>query len=151
MLILLIEDMGRFSSTLELLLKKNNHSVDVCSTIIRAQGFLPKSRYDCLIVDLYMNTLGLEPNQIKESYDGLFSGWIWLRDEVFKKDLINRKQVIIFSAYLDEFRVKMPNENTEGIIMIKKNNNEYYDDPNKNSNKILNALKKIEQYAKVKQ
>ena len=149
MQILLLEDVGRFSSTINFALKQYNHVIDVCARITQANAFLKNNKYDCMIVDLFLDTTGLDDNQRKESDSGYFTGWIWLRDKVFNDNLFDRRKVIIYSAYLVEFKAKKPNENTDGIIMLPKNNKNHQDDPIKNIDKIINALNKVQQYSKV--
>lgn len=146
MRILLLEDVGRVASTIVHQLEKEGHDVDLGFSVSRANGYLGENKnkndYDCLIVDFNMPTTGLTREQAEQSYNGLFTGWIWLRDEVFPKCPELRQRTIVFSAYLNEFKGKMHGENVEGIIMIPKGeghpaNNAFQE------NRLLAAVRKI--------
>jgi CheY-like chemotaxis protein len=121
MRILLLEDVGRSASTVAEQLEKAGHSVDLGFTVSRANGYLQeRGNYDCLVVDFNMETTGLTKAQAAQTHSGLFTGWIWLRDQVFRDYPHLRPRTVILSAYLDDFREQMPDEDVEGIVMIAK-------------------------------
>lgn len=120
MRILLVEDVGRVANTIVHQIEKEGHTVDLGFSVSRANGYLKENAYDCLIVDFNMPTTGLTSEQAEQSYNGLFTGWIWLREQVFPKYPKLRRRTVVFSAYLNEFKGKMHGENVEGIIMIPK-------------------------------
>jgi len=152
MRILFLEDVGRVSYYIKQQLEKAGHEVDMAFNISRANGYLDekaqeKVQYDCLIVDLNMPTNGLKEEEIKNTHNGLFTGWIWLHDVVFKSNPDYHERTIIFSAYLNEFRERMPSEEIKGIIMIPKRDTTDTDKQLQDS-KLLSAIKGIEKKIK---
>ena len=131
MRILLVEDMGSMANTLVQDLEAEGHRVDLGFSISRAKGYLSARKseggYECLIIDLNMPTTGLTDKQAAQTYGGLLTGWVWLRDHIFndsdkepKDKSPLRRRTIIFSAYLTELKEKMPNADLSGVQLVAK-------------------------------
>jgi hypothetical protein len=143
MRILYVEDSSPFRNTVESRLVDNGHIVESAATISRANGCLSLHEFDCLIVDLNMQTLGLSPEQIEYSDSGLCTGWIWLREQVFK-DGYNKSYescVIICSAYLKDVKPDIITEiENIGILCINKSDG---------IDALIKEIKKIEYKTKI--
>ena len=121
MRILLVEDVGHLANTIAEQLRGRGHCVDIASTVSRAKGYIQRGpAYDCLIVDFNMPSTGLSPEQAAQTFNGLFTGWIWLRDEVLMKNRDLASHTIVYSAYLKEFDEYMPGAEVYGVALVSK-------------------------------
>ena len=75
---------------------------------------------DCIIADLNMKPEGLEENQIAQTMAGLLTGWIWLRDYVFKDIPSMKEKTIIYTDYKDHLLAKVKSNELKGIKVISK-------------------------------
>jgi hypothetical protein len=91
-----------------------------------------------MIADLNMAPDGLTDNQKVQTNNGMFTGWIWLRDEVYPEYPKLRSATIIYSEYLPKFHsgTMMTREDTAGITMIEKRGGE-------GATGVLNAVARI--------
>jgi len=119
--ILVLEDRGTVAEYLEETLREAGHIVHSCFNVLDARSALSDS-IDCLIIDLNMPAEGLTKEQIAQTNAGMFTGWIWLRDEVYSNKPALREATIIYSDYLTQFRKEeqMKEEDVTGVTMIGK-------------------------------
>jgi len=141
--ILLLEDKAARLYELEKLLTNHNHTIFNCLDIYEAdQNFnRNKETIDCLIIDLAMNPEGLiDEEHIKNTINGYFTGWIWLKVNNIITDLKFIGKIIIFSAYTDLFGEHIIQHNlaneVKNICIISKNDSDW-------KTKIFNKLESI--------
>ncbi|MCP4705910.1 MAG: response regulator [candidate division Zixibacteria bacterium] len=135
--ILLLEDQGSVSVPLQNLLESRDHTIYNAPNLSRAKYFLKKYPIDCHIVDLNLPPEGLEPEKIKLTKDGLYSGWIFILEYISKIDIAQKKRTIIYTEYMNKLRAYVPKKELDGIYLLEKGSI----GPTK---KILEALSKIE-------
>lgn len=120
MKILLLEDQGTVSYYLQEALEKKGHDVLHALTINDALSYWEEENIDCLIVDLNMISYGLKPKEIKQTLDGVLTGWIWLHNYIFIKNPSMRYQTIIYTEFISEFKENVSEKEREGIYVIPK-------------------------------
>jgi len=102
------------------------YCVDRINKVKDAMVLFKKNEYDCIIIDLVIDPLGLTDEQVKKYYP--FFGWAWLKEYLLgdenKAPDIKRK-TIIFSQYVAELKEKWNDEvkslESEGLIALQKN------------------------------
>lgn len=100
MKILLYEDRALTAMQLKSSLEDNKYEVDICFSCRDLSKRITKSDYDIYIMDLNGPVDGLSPEQILESKNGLFTGWIFIRDYIWKSMTNDAKKIIVFSDYV---------------------------------------------------
>lgn len=121
--ILLFEDSGLVSYYMKDALRKLGHAVQSASTI--AEGDLLLRRADegeaieAIIADINMPTEGLPDDEKRDSQNGLFTGWFWLRS-VIKSRSFPVWRCIIYTDYRDELLKSSHNADLAGIRIIAK-------------------------------
>ncbi|WP_321473453.1 hypothetical protein [uncultured Paludibaculum sp.] len=122
--ILFLEDRGSVTEYIkEILERDNKHRVIEAFDINDAQSSWEdrtKQPIHCMIIDLNMPADGLTEVEEAATAAGLLTGWIWLREYVFKVDPGMKARTIIFSDYLAEFKDRVPEEECRGISIIAK-------------------------------
>lgn len=123
MTILFLEDRGSVSVPLTEKLELDGYNVISAYDINDAQSVWENRKempIDCLIIDLNMPADGLSEDEQKQTNGGLQTGWIWLREYVFKDHAEMKARTVIFSDYLNPFREKVKESEYEGVITIPK-------------------------------
>lgn len=123
MRILFIEDRGSVSVPVTETLELDGYEVISAYDINDAQSAWENREVepiDCLIIDLNMPADGLTDDQKKQTFGGLLTGWIWLRDYIFKDYPDMRKRTVILSDYLSIFREKVLENQYLGVVTIPK-------------------------------
>ena len=123
MRILFLEDRGSVSEPITGKLKQDGYDVISAYDINDAQSVWEnrgKRPIDCLIIDLNMPADGLSDHEKEDTKGGLLTGWIWLREHVFKDDADMKAKTVIFSEYLNVFRMHVPESEYEGVVTIPK-------------------------------
>jgi CheY-like chemotaxis protein len=131
--VLLLEDNGFMYDSLKELLEENNFEVKDAYQISDAIGHF-NDTIDYMIVDLNVPPIGLTKEQRDQTEGGIFSGWIWLQEYVFKNHPEYRKKVIIYSAYINRLSNKYPSE-IKGIKLMDKGHN--------NPSAVIEVFKKL--------
>jgi CheY-like chemotaxis protein len=140
MTILFLEDRGSVSIHITEKLEQDGYDVVSAYNINDAQSAWESRKekpIDCLIVDLNMPADGLSGREKEETKGGLLTGWIWLREHVFKEDPDTKTKTVIFSEYLDLFRMHVLESEYEGVVTIPKRA------PYSPVEKLLKCVKKI--------
>lgn len=101
MKILLLEDRGSVSLSLENNLKKTNKIFPAFS-IYDANDKFNKNDIDCIILDLNLDPNGLSDKDKEETNYGVITGWVWFERYVLKKYPNFKKRVIIYSDYIEQ-------------------------------------------------
>lgn len=114
--ILLLEDRGGVSFYLEEALLAAGHKVFPAFNVNDAKSFWGRGDIECIIADLNMSPEGLTKDEIEQTKAGILTGWIWLREHVFKNNDAMRARTIIYSEYLDYLDAAV----TKGICLIPK-------------------------------
>lgn len=117
--ILVLENRGSVSYYMVEALRAQ-HEVFDAQSITDAQSYLESERIDCFIIDLNMDPYGLEDDEIAETRDGLLTGWIWLREYVYKENPSLKSQTIIYTEYLPDLKANVPFEELKGIFLVPK-------------------------------
>lgn len=118
--ILVIEDRGSVSSYLEEALRSEGYKVFSAFNILDAQSFWENERIDCIIADTNMSPEGLGLEEIQESKSGLLSGWIWLKNHVFRECPQMRGRTIVYSDYLEQLARNVPPDGLQGVYLLSK-------------------------------
>ena len=138
--ILLLEDSGSVFSFLIEELEKLGHKIELATKVSRAIDLMSDefdNKFDCLIVDLNINPVGLDYEDLKKSeYEGIW-GWEWLKKHVFPKDENWKKKTIIYSRYAQILYSKIDKKDYKDVYIVEKNNADDLD-------LIRTYLKKIE-------
>ena len=121
MKILFIEDTGEAAYPLKDYLEEEGHVVILAGNCAVAQDRLGEEDIDCLIVDLNMEPIGLEPEEIEQTRCGLLTGWVWLKNHIFSRDNAMRRRTVILTAYDREFKDMIPSEERCGLKVLSKN------------------------------
>jgi hypothetical protein len=123
MRILFLEDRGSVSVYITEKLKLDGHDVISAFDINDAQSVWERrgeEPIDCMIIDLNMRADGLKDHEMQQTMGGILTGWIWLREYVFKDQPDMRKRTLIFSDYLDLFRKGVAESEYKEVITIPK-------------------------------
>lgn len=118
--ILVFENRGSVVKYLREALGKLGHDVFHAFSVYDAQSFWKDERIDCLLVDLNIDPEGLEDDEIKETLGGLLTGWIWLREHVYKKDDAMKRRTIIYTEYSESLTENVSSEELDGIYLVPK-------------------------------
>ena len=145
--ILLLEDNGSVFSFLIEKLEKHGHKIELATKVSRAMDLMEKfdNKFDCLIVDLHVNPIGLDIENIDKNEN--IWGWRWLEKYVFPKDEKWKKKTIIYSGYTQKLYLKVDKRDYEDVFIIKKNSG--IDNSVDDIDLICTYLKKIEISAKI--
>lgn len=121
MKILILEDFGDLYFSFEEEIKSEIQGTIVLSATqpAEAQYLLETEKPDFMVVDLSLVPIGLTKKQTDESLCGRLSGYIWLRDNVFKLDGQWKKKTIIYSGYIPLLKKEF-HDIDQSIIMIDK-------------------------------
>lgn len=120
MKILIVEDRGSVAIQMKHVLEQRGHEVLKAVSINDAQSFWEAGSIDCLIVDLNMSPVGLEPAEIKETKSGLLTGWVWLKQRVYSDNPAMKQCTIIYTEYLDSLEEHVPESEWAVIERIRK-------------------------------
>lgn len=119
--ILLLEDHGKVAIPLQGKLEREGYQVFPARSIYEAKEIWKANNINRLIVDLEMPPNGLKEQAPKPDQPiGRFSGWNWLKEDVFKKDESYRRKTIILTAFWKEFEKHIDKKDRSGIHLIKK-------------------------------
>jgi len=106
--ILALDDNLRVQEEVEAYIRKQNprHEVALCGDCscvldeLEAQTILGQPPFDLFILDLNVNTIGLNIEQASKTQNGLRTGWVLLMDILLPRDKENLNKVVIFSGWL---------------------------------------------------
>lgn len=118
--ILILEDRGSVAFYMKEALEQQGHTVYSAYNIYDARSCLDNAWISCLIVDLNMPPVGLTEEQAAQTNYGTFTGWLWLRDEVYPRYPGLRPRTILYSEYLTDFHMMMPEEDLTGVTLMDK-------------------------------
>lgn len=118
--ILVLEDRGSVSRYMEEALKNEGHNVFSAGNVSDAISLSKTGKFDCLIIDLNMPSDGLTEEEKTQTEQGLLTGWVFLKNYVFKVDHRMRERTIVYTDYLERFRESVPHTDLEGVRFIPK-------------------------------
>jgi len=125
--VLLLEDRGDASYFLNEHLEQKGHKVFPAQNVSRAKTFWKTKDIDCIIADLNMAPLGLSASEVEQTENGLFTGWVWLKNYVFPGNEAMKRRTIILTAYIRDFRARLKQEGVKpediGIQIVAKESN----------------------------
>lgn len=98
--ILYLEDRASIFQPLKDKLESQGHKVFKAIQISDAIGYLHEKEIEFLIIDLRVLPTGLKQEEIKKSFAGRISGWIFLENYAFKKCPDFKKRTVVFSEYI---------------------------------------------------
>lgn len=135
--ILLIEDSGDVSYDIKNGLNDCDYEIKHADSYLSAIGMWERydGQFDCIILDLNINPEGLLPEE--SSYFFPTIGLSFLKKIRQNENLTKKAKIIIYSAYITEFKVKCSQNNISysDIIIIEKSGTSFY--------KLINFIKKI--------
>ena len=121
--ILLLEDSGAVLYYVAQWCDRNGHTLLNAYNPSDAQSHWARRQevpIHCILLDLQTPTDGLTDEQETDADGGTLAGWIWLRDNVLAEMPEMRQRTIIYSAYVDVLRDKIPEGQYSGIKVIPK-------------------------------
>lgn len=98
--ILYLEDRASIFQPLKDKLESKGHKIFKAIQISDAIGYINEKTIDFLIIDLRVLPTGLKPMEIKKSFAGRISGWIFLENYVFNQRPDLKPKTIVFSEYI---------------------------------------------------
>lgn len=116
MKILILEDRVQIAKLMTEYLTELGHDPSPCydcSEAIHLLGYKTPPIFDRYIVDLNIRTYGLLDDEVKETQNGLRTGWIFLTKYVFLKDIDGVNKTIIFSDYAEQLRTYISTTNKQ--------------------------------------
>ena len=126
--ILLIEDSGDVSYDIKNDLKNYKYEIKFADSYLSAIGMWRRynGQFECIILDLNINPEGLTPEKISKFYPTI--GLSFLIDIKWDENLAKKIKLIIYSAYITEFKVKCSQNNIDysGIVLVEKSGNNFY-------------------------
>jgi hypothetical protein len=120
MRVLILEDRGSVFNYMAEALGNEGHTVITALSISDAKSAFSIGNIDCIICDINMSMDGLTTEEKKQTFAGLLSGWVWLKHYVINKNPEMRKRIIIYTDYLSDLKLKVPDEELAGITLIAK-------------------------------
>jgi CheY-like chemotaxis protein len=118
--ILFVEDRGSVSFYWKEMLESEGYTVYDAGNISQAIFYFREKQVDCLIIDLNLNPEGLKPEEIEGTHDGLLSGWIWLREYVYKEKRELKERTVILTEYMQQLHQHVSDEELVGIRLVEK-------------------------------
>lgn len=118
--VLVLEDRGSVSFYMEEALRHVGHQVCSASSVPDAQSYWDPAIIDCIIVDSNMSPDGLTEQEMGETKGGLLTGWIWLRNYVFKDNEDMRQRTIIYTDYLERIEEAVAPGELDGLSLLPK-------------------------------
>lgn len=135
--ILLIEDSGDVSYDIQNELNGCEYEIKHADSYLSAIGMWKRyeGQFDCIILDLNINPEGLPPEE--SSYYFPTIGLAFLKEIGWNENLTKKAKIIIYSAYITEFKVKCSQNNISysDIILIEKSGTSFY--------RLINFIKQI--------
>jgi len=125
--ILVIEDNGHIFHNIENELIDCGYSVLCAYQISDAIDILECEKISFIITDLEIPLTGLTKEEICETFHGILSGWVFLKNYAFKIDKELRNRAIIFSGYTDILYDKISSKDLNGIRIFNKRNDSIKD------------------------
>ncbi len=122
--ILILENRGSVSYYMKRALEEEGCIVFDATNIYDANSYYENKQIDCLIIDLQMDPEGLKEKEITQTKNGLLTGWIWLSEYVFKKNIKMKEQTIIVTDYYDELVELTLQKERRGIYIVQKRSSE---------------------------
>jgi len=120
MKILLLEDDASVAEALEGILQDLGHDVLYAYEIYEADEHLENEKIDFIISDLNMSSAGLNESELTEAEEGALSGFVWLKNHVYKVMPELRKNTIIFSAFSEHLNDHLEADYLNGVMIISK-------------------------------
>ncbi len=99
---------------------EEGHKVLIANGVRDARSHWEYEKIDVIIADLNFSTEGLEPEEAAQTQDGRLTGWVWLREYVFKNDPKMKKRTIIYSDYTDKLYDNVAEKEYAGITIVPK-------------------------------
>lgn len=137
--ILILEDSYYMIDFLKERFDEKGWSYDIANNIASAQDFYENNQYDCFIIDLHVDPVGLTEDEFN-SFEPYY-GWAWFYNYVLLpnqrgENTLLRKKAIIYSKYSEEFKKSNYRYHIESIEIISK-------DDEKEDNKVIVYIEKI--------
>lgn len=122
--ILVLEDNYYSAESIREILDGLSYDSDFASNVAAARDCWEENKgaYDCIVLDMMVNPLGLTPEEV-DAYPGFF-GWAWLRNYVLAPNQENEKEIksktIVYSKFADDFSAKWRREKGEIKVISKR-------------------------------
>ena len=122
--ILIVEDEGNIFDMITEELGETEYEFVRARNVSQAKGaYKYKSPFDCYVVDLQINSLGLEEHEMADF--SIFQGYAWLKNYVFnsmtQEEIWNFKEkTIICSKYVPQFKDRFSEEEIAGFKIVHK-------------------------------
>jgi len=121
MKILVYQTRGSVAFPLEEILKERGHQVVLCHSLEQAIEAWDKDKsFDCIIAETNDSPQGLTKKERELSQTGLLSGWIWLKNYVFRIKPEMRVRTIMYTDYIKEIYKFVPYKKLRDIHFAKK-------------------------------
>lgn len=118
--ILILEDSGSVAINLADICSDLGHNVFRAFNILDAKSHWEEQKIDCIIADLNMARNGLSKEEKDKTFDGILTGWVWLKEHILPDSNMKNK-IIIYSDYIAVLKTSGIDESEyAGILLIKK-------------------------------
>jgi len=120
--ILILEDRGSVSYYMQEALELRGYSVMSAGTIWEAQRYWDQRNerpVHCIIIDLNMSAEGLSAEELACTGEGILTGWIWLKERVYRDNPDMKHQTIIYSEYLEDLQRHLADHASEWDTICK--------------------------------
>ena len=88
--------------TIEEKLKANGWKCDRAKTVAAAMDLFADNEYDCIIIDLSVDPLGLTPDEINDYHP--YFGWAWVHKYLQAEGSDVLAKSIVFSQYVKDLK-----------------------------------------------
>jgi len=139
MRILILEDSYYMINLLKNEFEEKGWDFDVANKVAAARDFYNRNQYDCFIIDLHIDPIGLTEDEFNSHNP--YYGWAWFSNYVIKPNENNafslKKKAIIYSKYANEFKDTKFKCEAQDITIIDKGED-------KSEEKVIKTIERIE-------
>jgi len=136
--ILLVEDNYDVTEAIKELFEEKGWDYDRVNKVVDAMDLYKEEYYDCIIIDLVIDPLGLTDDEINDFYP--YFGWAWLRNHLLQDKgtaLYIKQKTIIFSEYVSGLRASKWKGELSELNIIKKSDDLNLDSLSNKINDII--------------
>ena len=141
--ILLVEDDYHMAERIKKEFDRKGWEYDRANKVVTAQEFFKKNSYDCIIIDLMIDPLGLTLDEVDEYHP--FFGWAWLRNYLLpqKEQTLIDKKTIIFSQFATGLRKSKWKKELKDLIILSKADDVYLKKLIEKIEEVINSNKTL--------
>jgi len=123
--ILFFEDKGSVSTYVGEALERAGHRIFFAFNVNDAQSHWEDEAIDAIILDLSVDPEGLTEDQKRKTDGGLFTGWIWLHENVLAARPEVKARTIILTEYREDLVKAVPPAELKNVTLLWKREEGY--------------------------